>query len=199
MTQSGIPADLSREDSRATASAVGIVLETSLGGIELIVYPIKAPLSAGAFLSFVDDGTFARRGTFYRLVRRQDNDRSHPAIDIVQGGLRDSPLGAVAIPHETTEQTGLKHLDGSVSLARGRVGTATGGTFFISIGDQPALDAGGARNPDGQGFAVFGRVTRGMEIVRAIHRLPASDCEGGDHQRGQILELPVRILKAVRK
>ena len=177
--------------------AVGVVIETHLGAIEIEVYPNEAPVSARAFLSFVDDGTFTRDGAFYRVVRH-DNDRGHPGIDVVQGGLRDSPIGAVPIEHESTARTGLKHRDGSISLARGGVGTATGATFFICIGDQPALDAGGARNRDGYGFATFGCVTRGMQTVRAIHQLPTSNTEGSAYQRRQILEPPVRILKAMR-
>lgn len=180
-------------------SAVGVRIETNMGAIEIAVDPGKAPVSARAFLSFVDDGMFTRCGAFYRVVRQHDNDRGYPTIDVVQGGLRDSPPDAVGIEHETTAGTGLRHLDGSVSLARGRVGTATGATFFICIGDQPALDAGGTRNSDGQGFAVFGCVTRGMDTVRAIHQLPTGNVDGSWHQSGQILDPPVRILKAVRK
>jgi peptidyl-prolyl cis-trans isomerase A (cyclophilin A) len=90
-------------------------------------------------------------------------------IEVIQGGLGDDPrgLGLPPIAHETTEQTGIKHLDGTVSMARAGPGTASS-EIFICIGDQPELDFGGQRNPDGQGFAAFGRVKSGMDVVRKI-------------------------------
>lgn len=160
-----------------------------MGVIDMLVYPSRAPASARAFLAFVDDGSFTREGAFYRVVRKHDNDLGQPTIDVVQGGLQEVPQRSPGIEHETTLQTALRHLDGSVSLARGAVGTATGAALFICVGDQPALDAGGGRNSDGQGFAVFGRVISGMDTVRAIHQLPT---------RGQLLDPPVRILRAAR-
>jgi peptidyl-prolyl cis-trans isomerase A (cyclophilin A) len=109
---------------------------------------------------------------------------------VVQAGLdslrvRDFP----PIPLERTSLTKLKHLDGAISMARDGPNTATS-DFFICIGDQPSLDYGGKRNPDGQGFAAFGRVVLGMEVVRRIHRSPAT---------GQKLEPPIRIQDIVRK
>lgn len=169
-----------------------------MGVIDMQVYSSRAPASSRAFLAFVDDGSFAREGVFYRVVRKNDNDRGHPKIDVVQGGLVDVPQGCLGIEHETTLQTSLRHLDGSVSLARGRIGTATGAAFFICIGDQPALDAGGERNADCQGFAVFGRVTSGMDTVRAIHQLPSGGIASSPYQSGQILDPPIRILRALR-
>jgi peptidyl-prolyl cis-trans isomerase A (cyclophilin A) len=99
---------------------------------------------------------------------------------------------------ETTAQTGRRHVDGTVSLARAEPGTGSAQYFFICIGDQPALDFGGTRNPDGQGFAAFGRVVRGMDVVRRIHALPADGEADSEYMRGQMLTEPVRIERAVR-
>jgi peptidyl-prolyl cis-trans isomerase A (cyclophilin A) len=173
-------------------------LETELGNIEMMLETDRAPLSASAFLKLVDEGTFTRHGTFYRTVRKNENDHGRPEIDVVQGGWQDAPDTLVKINHESTEQTGLQHLDGAVSLARGGLNTATGAAFFICIGAQPALDAGGGRNQDGQGFAAFGRVTRGMDTVRKIHQRPTSASSGDPYTAGQMLDPPVRILKVYR-
>jgi peptidyl-prolyl cis-trans isomerase A (cyclophilin A) len=99
------------------------------------------------------------------------------------------------IQQETTAQTGLKHLDGTISMARLEPGSATS-EFFICVGDQPELDFGGKRYADGQGFAAFGRVTQGMEVVRAIQALPS----GGDRPpvQGQWLKEPLPMLWVAR-
>jgi len=176
-----------------TVSAPRIVMTTSLGDIEIEVYPDRAPVTAGNFLAYVDTGLW-QGASFYRVVR-PDNDRT-PAITVIQGGLAkdDSPLPPIA--HETTARTGLRHTDGVLSMARGAPGTAAS-EFFISVGDNPSLDFGGARNPDGQGFATFGKVVRGMEVVRRIDALrdPVSKTE---FMPGQELAHPVAIT-AVRR
>ena len=102
--------------------------------------------------------------------------------------LLPAAKGFPAIDHETTEMTGLRHLDGTVSMARSKPGSATS-SFFICIGPQPELDFGGRRNPDGQGFAAFGRVVGGMDVVRTIHALPS---------KGQQLDPPIKILTVRR-
>jgi peptidyl-prolyl cis-trans isomerase A (cyclophilin A) len=178
---------------------VDVMLETELGAIEVTVYASQAPASAQAFLRLVDDGSFTRHGSFYRTVRGAQNDHGRPNIDVIQGGWADAPKSLPGVAHESTFQTGLRHQNGALSLARGALGSANGAEFFICIGAQPALDMGGGRDPfhDGQGFAAFGRVIRGMSIVRAIHALPTGS--GGDpYVRGQMLDPPVRILKAYR-
>ncbi len=93
------------------------------------------------------------------------------------------------IAHETTESTGILHRDGVISMARLEPGTATT-EIFICVGDQPELDYGGRRNPDGQGFAAFGRVIDGMHVVRAIHQVPAN---------GQYLDQPIPMLEVRRE
>jgi peptidyl-prolyl cis-trans isomerase A (cyclophilin A) len=175
-----------------------VEIATDIGRIAIALYLHKAPLSAGAFLRLVDDGSFTRSGVFHRTVRSNDNDHGHPPIDVIQGGLLEPLNGLPAVEHETTQRTAIQHLDGTVSLARGPVGTATGASFFICIGDQPALDAGGGRDPfgDDQGFAAFGRVIYGMDVVRTIHQLPARGPSCNPYSRGQMLEPPIRITRA---
>jgi peptidyl-prolyl cis-trans isomerase A (cyclophilin A) len=182
------------------AMSVDVLLETNMGNIEITVNTYRAPLSARAFLALVDDGSFTQHGSFYRIVRRNENDHGHPTIDVIQGGLVDPSKSLVGIVHEPTGKTGLRHMDGTVSLARGALGTASGAGFFICVGDQPALDEGGGRDPfgDGQGFAAFGRVTKGMETVRRIHQLRTSSFATSPYQSGQIVDPPVRIFRCKR-
>lgn len=181
---------------RTHAPPVRVVLDTRLGPITLAVEVAKAPASASAFLAYLDQGRFAPGGTFWRVVRAQDNDRGTPRIDVIQGGFNDPSVPGVM--HESTAVTGLTHLDGTVSLARAAVGSATGAAFFICVGPQPALDAGGARNSDGQGFAAFAQVVEGMDVVRRIHGLPTS-AQGDNYVRGQVLDPPLRIDRASRE
>lgn len=183
----------------ASAKPVRVVLETDLGAIELEIDVDRAPLSAGSFLAHVDAGLYARGG-FYRTVY-PENDNGNPKISVVQGGVLPGVDGLPPVHHETTAQTGILHKDGVISLARGDVGTGGGAAFFICIGDQPSLDMGGGRavSGDGQGFAAFGRVSNGMDVVHAIHQSkPAGDTEDA-YLAGQILDPPVRILRAYRK
>jgi peptidyl-prolyl cis-trans isomerase A (cyclophilin A) len=181
--------------------SVVIVLETALGDIEIAIFSQVAPASAAAVLALVDNGRLAAQGTFYRAVRKESNDRGQPPIDVVQGGLHDDPDNLMPIEHESTAKTGLRHIDGAVSLARDlhRLPSATGASFFICLGENPALDAGGTRTQDRQGFAVFGRVTAGMDVVRTMHRLPTDDEAADAYLRGQILKHPVRITAAHRR
>ncbi len=183
-------------DAAEPADGVRVALETTAGAIEVEVFPERAPLSACDFLAYVDGGLY-ERAAFYRVVRT-DNDRGTPRIEVVQGGLQDETKARPPIAHETTQMTGLTHVDGALSLARGPVGTGSAAAFFIVIGSQPALDFGGARNTDKQGFAVFGRVVRGMDVVRRIHRLRSDAPTGDAYTTGQLLNEPVAITKATR-
>jgi len=150
-----------------------IVLETELGTIELILYADKASITSANFLRYIDEHRLDS-ASFYRTVRADNQPYSPIKIDVIQGGLYEDehPKMLPPIAHENTAQTGIKHLDGVLSMARNQPGTATS-EFFICVGDQPALDYGGMRNGDGQGFAAFGQVTKGMDIVRKIHQAPA--------------------------
>jgi len=176
---------------RAQPAAPRVRIETALGAFVVEVYPDRAPLSAGNFLDYVDRGLLDGQSV-YRIVSLDNQPDTVPAkIEVIQFGWRgeaDAPPPLPPIAHETTEDTGLRHLDGTVSTARFEPGTG-GPAFFICVGDQPALDYGGRRNPDGQGFAAFGQVVEGMDVVRRIHgRAEASD----------MLETPIPIVQARR-
>ena len=178
-------------------AVVDVVLETAIGNIEIELYTEKAPLSAGEFARYVDEGLFEGAAYFYRVVTKK-NDKGVPEIEVVQGGL-DPRKTMPGIAHETTEQTGILHKDGVISLARTTPGSASPAAFFISIGDNPGLDFGEKRNPDGQGFAAFGKVTRGMDIVKKIHQMEANFPVEVEYVKGQYLTEPVLITKAYRK
>jgi peptidyl-prolyl cis-trans isomerase A (cyclophilin A) len=171
-----------------------VVLETELGTIEIEVFEQAAPLSSGSFLTFVEAGLLDG-GFFYRTVSPA-NDHGEPTISVIQGGLPEGGDRPGPVAHESTEMTGIRHEDGIVSLARAEVGTASGAAFFICIGDQPGLDYGGMRNTDGQGFAAFGRVVAGMDVVHAIHRREAKGPSESPYTEGQMLTDPVKILAA---
>lgn len=173
------------------AEAVEVELATALGTILVEVYPHAAPLSARDFLRYVDEGLYDDAG-FYRVVR-PDNDNGSPVISVIQGGLLDEQKSLAPVAHETTEATGLRHVDGALSLARSDPGTGGAAAFFIVLGNQPALDFGSMRNPDGQGFAVFGRVVDGMDVVRRINALQADAATDDEYVQGQILAEPVRF------
>ena len=175
-----------------------VLIETRHGDIELELFVEEAPLSAAAFLYFVDNKLFEEGGAFYRTVR-PDNDSREINIQIIQGGLLDLFKPYPPIAHESTIETGIRHQDGVISLARNAVGTATGMAFFICIGDQPALDHGGKRMTDGEGTSAFGRVTKGMEVVRKIHQLETESESGNAWFGEQAIKTPVQFLKVSRK
>jgi peptidyl-prolyl cis-trans isomerase A (cyclophilin A) len=168
---------------------VRVMLETQLGNIELEIDAARAPLTAANFLRYVDAG-FYDGGIFHRTVRLSNQPDKKVKIEVIQAGTNPArKKGDFApISLERTNKTGLSHTDGCVSMARDAPDTATS-DFFICIGDQPALDFGGARNPDGQGFAAFGRVIKGMDVVRKIQAAPAD---------AQKLTPPIKILSAKR-
>jgi peptidyl-prolyl cis-trans isomerase A (cyclophilin A) len=166
---------------------VRVDLVTERGVITLELATDKAPLTVCNFLSYVTDGHY-EGGSFFRTVVAATNDNPNP-ISVIQGatprGSDDALNPPVAL--ERTRDTGLSHLAGTISMARDGPDTATS-SFFIVVEDASSLDYGGARNPDGQGFAAFGRVTAGMDVVQEIHRSPA-DAE-------EQLTPPVKILAA---
>jgi peptidyl-prolyl cis-trans isomerase A (cyclophilin A) len=177
-----------------TKGSRSVLIVTAQGEITVVVDTDRAPLSAGDFLAYVDDKLYDG-GRFYRSVH-PENDANPEKISVLQGGIGDREKALPPIAHETTRKTGLRHLDGTVSIARKEPGTGTAAAFFICIGDQPALDFGGKRNPDGQGFAAFGRVTRGMDVVRAIWAQPTAGSDGSIG--AQMLASPVEI-RTVRR
>ena len=174
---------------------VRVRMVTEHGTIVMALYPDRAPITVANFLAYADKGLM-KGGTFYRTVSPK-NDNNPATISVIQGGLNrdDSPLPAIA--HETTKVTGIRHTDGVISMARDQPGSA-GSEFFICIGDNPALDFGGARNKDGQGFAAFGKVVEGMDVVRKIHDAPTVTKADDPYMKGQIIENPVKIQKLSR-
>ena len=144
-------------------------IETELGHVEIEVFADRAPASAAYFLADVRAGLFDGTGFFRIVTLANQSAEPHRWIEVIQGGLKheSTDLPAV-IAHETTAMTGLKHLKGTVSLARFAPG-AVYHSFFICLRDEPALDFGGARHPDGQGFAALGRVVEGFEVVERIY------------------------------
>jgi peptidyl-prolyl cis-trans isomerase A (cyclophilin A) len=182
-----------------------VVFETDAGAITVEVDTRRAPITAANFLRYVDAGMYDG-GRFHRTVRPDTELRSDYPIQVVQAGPREAdgaPPEFPPIPLERTTLTGIKHTDGTVSMARSAADSATS-DFFVCIGDQPELDFGGGRNADGQGFAAFARVVSGMDVVRRIQGSPVAPAvgEGGSaplRPLSQLLAPPIRILKAVRK
>lgn len=171
----------------ALAPVVHVVMTTELGDLELEVDAARAPATAANFLRYVREGRYDG-GRFHRTVRGDNQPGNAVKIDVVQAGVAPARADHDHAPVrlERTRDTGLRHVDGAISMARAGPDTATS-DFFVCVGAQPALDFGGRRNPDGQGFAAFGRVVKGMDVVRRIHRAPAN---------GQALAPPIRILSA---
>ncbi|MCW5963442.1 MAG: peptidylprolyl isomerase [Bryobacterales bacterium] len=182
---------------------VHIVIETAFGPIEATLDDQRAPISVRNFLRYVDARHYDG-GQFHRTVRTKPDNQPGSAvkIDVVQAGV--SPQHAKQsfppVMLERTNRTGLQHLDGTLSMARMEADSATNG-FFICIGNQPSLDFGGNRNPDLQGFAAFGKVTAGMDVVRRIHQSPSGPTPGGAGVAlgNQSLTPPIRILNIRRK
>ncbi len=167
---------------------VRLVLQTELGNIELEIYPAKAPVTAANFLQYVDGG-FYDGGIVHRTVKPDNQPNNQIKIEVIQASINAEKKSFAPIKLERTNQTGLKHVNGAISMARSTPDSATS-DFFICIGAQPELDFGGKRNPDGQGFAAFGKVTKGMDVVKKLQQAPAE---------GQRLKPPLKILSFKRK
>ena len=166
-----------------------ILIQTELGDIVVELYLQRAPITVNNFLRYVAENRFAE-ASFYRVVRA-DNEPNNPIkIAVIQGGLKidNHPQSLPPIPHESTQQTGLRHEDGTLSMARDEPGSASS-EFFICMGDQPELDFGCKRNPDGAGFAAFGKVVTGLDVVQKIHQSQAIE---------QTLEPTVPITKIIK-
>lgn len=156
----------------ASAQLPRVRIHTALGDIVAEIDTISAPVTTANFLRYVDAGMYAG-GSFHRTVKPDNQPGNAVKIEVIQAGRDSAHAGEFApIPLERTSVTHLTHRDGTVSMARGGPDTATS-DFFICIGNQPALDYGGRRNPDGQGFAAFGQVTDGTDLVRQIQQSPA--------------------------
>lgn len=166
---------------------VNCQINTDLGVIEIELYADKAPLTVENFLQYVDAGKYSN-SSFFRVCTPENEATREIKIEVIQGGnlANKDPFGPIEI--ETTDKTGLVHNDGTLSMARSGPNTATS-QFFICIGNQPALDHQGARSPDGYGFAAFGKVTMGMNIVRQIQQ--------GENTKQRLNE-PVKIVSITR-
>jgi cyclophilin family peptidyl-prolyl cis-trans isomerase len=166
-----------------------VQIDTALGSITVELDAVHASVTTENFLRYVLEG-FYSDGEFFRTVTAANQPDDTIKIAVIQGGANPAREGESydPIPLERTGETGVRHVDGAISMARLGPDTATH-SFFICVGDQPELDFGGKRNPDGQGFGAFGRVVEGMDLVREIHAMPAD---------GQSLDPPFRIQRAVR-
>ncbi len=173
----------------STVSNPVVRMRTEAGDIAIEIYARQAPVTAANFLRYVNESRF-QGASFYRVVRMDNQPDNDVKIEVIQGGLGyvESEARLAPISHETTEQTGILHRNGVISMARAEPGTASS-EFFICINDQPELDFKGRRNPDGQGFAAFGRVVEGMDVVRKIQSQSVD---------GQMLVVPVRITAVER-
>ena len=165
------------------------IIKTTLGNITIELYPAKAPVTVANFLKYTDAHLYDN-SSFFRAVTLNNQPKDSIKIEVIQGGEIDSVKEFAPIPLETTRQTRLLHKDGTISMARGKPATATS-SFFICINDKPALDFGGKRNPDGQGFAAFGKVIKGMDTVKKIQKLYP--------KQGQYFKPEVVILSIKRK
>jgi peptidyl-prolyl cis-trans isomerase A (cyclophilin A) len=173
-------------DAGQAPTGVRVLVETELGAIEIAVDAAAAPITAANFLRYVDAGHYDG-GAFHRTVKTDNQPDNAVKIEVIQAGVNPDRAkdGFGPIPLERTSKTGLHHTDGTVSMARAEADTATSG-WFVCINDQPSLDFGGRRNGDGQGFAAFGRVVRGMDVVRRIQTAP--------NTQAQQLTPPIKIL-----
>jgi len=165
------------------------LIKTTIGNITIELYPAKAPVTVANFLKYVDAHLYDS-SSFFRAVTLNNQPKDSIKIEVIQGGNVDSAKEFAPIPLETTVKTGLLHKDGTISMARGGPATATC-SFFICINDQPSLDFGGKRNKDGQGFAAFGKVIKGMDIVKKIQQLYP--------RQGQYFKPEVSIISITRE
>jgi peptidyl-prolyl cis-trans isomerase A (cyclophilin A) len=178
-------------EAQSSSALPHVVVQTELGDIEIEVDTGRAPGTAANFLKYVDARHYDG-GTWHRTVKMSNQTDSPIKIEVIQAGVNPDRAkdGFPPIPLERTSATGILHKDGAVSMARGAADSATSG-FFICINDQPSLDFGGMRNPDGQGFAAFGRVVGGMDVVRRIQQAPNTDA--------QKLTPPIKIIAVTRR
>ncbi|HET9706328.1 MAG TPA: peptidylprolyl isomerase [Vicinamibacterales bacterium] len=179
------------------SKAVRVHVQTELGDMVIEVDPARAPGTAANFLKYVDAGHYDG-GIFHRTVKMDNQPESTVKIEVIQAGVNPDRAkgGFPAIALERTSVTGILHQDGVVSMARGAPDSATSG-WFVCINDQPSLDFGGKRNPDGQGFGAFGRVVSGMDVVRRIQAAPSST-NRITNAEAQRLTPPIKILKVAR-
>jgi peptidyl-prolyl cis-trans isomerase A (cyclophilin A) len=173
---------------------VRFVIQTAMVNITIEVYPQKAPITAGHFLALVDQKRLDG-GSFYRAVRPGPDSVD---FGVVQGGIKyDGKRPVKSIAHEPTSQTGVYHVDGAISMGRNAPGTAQS-DFFICVGPQRSYDADPTQPGDNLGYAAFGRVVDGMDLIKKILVMPISLTKGEGGMKGQMLETPLIITSARR-
>lgn len=169
-----------------------IDIQTYYGDIIVELYPEKAPKTVTAFLSYVDSG-FYENTSFYRVLKKEDQPSNVAKTQLIQGGLWQTNIKKQqtipGIPLETTEQTGLLHKEGVISLARNEEPNSGNTEFFICLDDQPDYDYGGDASPDKKGYVTFGKVIKGMEFVRQIQKQPDFETN---------LRPPIKIINIIR-
>lgn len=179
---------LSAPANRPTPGYTRVAIETSLGAIIVATDDRRAPRTSANFLTYVDDGRFDGV-TFYRAARR----KSDPRLGLIQGGIdTDARRSLPPVRHEATSRTGIRHLDATLSMARPNRPDSAMGNFFITVGPTPNMDARG----DHIGYAAFGHVVAGMDVVKRILAVPT--CCGSGPMRGQMIVKPVTIIRARR-
>jgi len=184
-----------------SAKPIKVKLSSTVGDIRFELYPDKAPVTVANFLKYIDGGHF-KDGSFYRVVRLDSQVQNTIKIEVIQGGLdrAENAQSFDPIVLERTNKTKLKHLDGTLSMARSAIDSGTS-EFFVCVNVQPSLDFGGKRNPDGQGFAAFGRVVEGMDVVRRIQNMKTDTPDPGKlaYTSGQSLLEPVEFISFKRE
>jgi peptidyl-prolyl cis-trans isomerase A (cyclophilin A) len=179
--------------AQSPSGDVRIDMRTSLGLIGVEIHSSKAPITSANFLRYVDARRFDG-ASFYRAARAQ----GAPGAGLIEGGLQNDPTKLFRpIAHESTLVTGLAHKDGTISMARNAPGTATA-DFFICVGEASYLDANPSAPGDNAGYAAFGQVVQGMDLVHAILAGPTTGRARNPAMRGQMLVPPVSILSARR-
>lgn len=185
-----LPAQAQAQDAnRPSPGFVRVRLVTSAGAIVLALDARRAPKTTANFLAYVDDGRFDGID-FYRAARK----KVAPRFGFIQGGIRTDARRILpgSVPLERTDRTGIKHLDGTISMARGANPDSAAGNFSIMVGPMPSLDAEGQY----PGYAAFGHVVAGMDVVKRILALPTGG--GSGPMKGQMILKPVTILRAER-
>ena len=169
--------------------SIDILMTTEIGTIKIELLPNQAPITVKNFLRYIDEDRYSDF-TFYRVVNMKNQNSDSVKIEVIQGGLgfNQHPDVLPPISHESTNVTNLKHLNGTISMARNEPGTASS-EIFICINDQPELDYNGSRNPDGFGFSAFGLVKSGMDIVKTIQQSPSN---------AQMLDKPIKV-KSIKR
>lgn len=196
MTSSLLAIALAGALTQQPAALPHVVIETQVGAFEIELEAVRAPITVANFLAYVDAEAYDE-GFFHRTVRPGTESRTDFPIQVIQASRARGKAGRPAIVLERTNLTGLKHLAGTLSMARSAAADSASSDFFVCVTDTPELDYGGQRNADGQGFAAFARVVSGMDVVRKIHASPIDENATGRAREN--LTPTIKIVKMYRK